>query len=193
MTEDSSEQNGSSLVLLDNNIIQFTLNKDVSPFVQKIYRELEKIGARLGISQIVVYESLKAIIFNEKKFNEVKNFLENSLTRYPIDEEVLVQAARVHELYGCDDSSKSIRSGISTEDIIIATTSMLLGAYVMTCDANDFPAPYFKEVYREFVYFKSGGRRKHLVVYIFQPDSEAVEAGLEKLSPPEISRKMSKS
>jgi len=193
MSKEPKEQAAKPAVfLLDNHMVQYFLSKDISPHIQFILDEIEKTGSELAISQVVVYESLKAIIFNEDKFNDVKDFLENSIIRYPVSEEVLLESARVHELYGSDNDAKNRRNGISTEDIIIATTSMLLGSYVITCDANDFPMPFFKEVHREFVYYERKSQRKHLVIYILQPDTEAVEAGLNKLSPPKMTKKKAK-
>jgi predicted nucleic acid-binding protein len=171
------------IFLLDNNMIQHLLNKEAGPHLKPLLEEIEKAGARLAVSQIVVYESLKAIIFNPEKSEVVIDFFEKSIKRYPVSEEVLVNAARLHELYGSDEYCRTHRSSISTEDVIIATTSITLGAYVMTCDANDFPAPFFKESHRQYIYYAHKGRRKHVIVYIFQPDAEAIEAGLNKLNP----------
>jgi len=182
---DSTTSRGGTapIVLLDNNMIQQFLNKEVGKELQDLLKTFSDLGAELAISQVVVYEALKAIVFNNAKFKEVSNFLEKYLIRYPVSEDVLVESARVHEIYGTDEHAKSSRSGISTEDIIIATTAMMLGAYVMTCDANDFPIPFFKENNRQCVYYEVKNRRKHIIIYLLEPDNEAINAALEQLNP----------
>lgn len=176
-------QASSPIILIDNNMIQHFLSKEYGKQLEPILKEVEEMGATLAVSQIVVYEALKAIVFNKDKFNEVSNFFEQYILRFPVDERVLVEAARVHEIYGIDKNTKSHRDSFSTEDIIIATTSMMQGAYVMTCDANDFPMPFFKETNRQYVYYEQKGRRKHLIVYLLEPDSEAISAALSTLTP----------
>lgn len=181
------------VILLDTHMIQHFLNKETAPHLVDTLKEIEEIGAVLGVSQIVVYESLKAIVFNEQKYKVVADFFEKYLVRYPVGEDVLFDAARVHELYGSDSNTKNRREGISTEDIIIGTTAMIQGAYVMTCDANDFPIPFFKEVDRKYVYYEVRNMRKHIVIYMLEPDAEAIEAGLYKANPPKVSKPVTKS
>lgn len=122
------------IILVDNNMIQHFLNKEVDARMGSLLQEIQQVGAVLAVSQIVVYEALKAIIFNDAKYREVSAFFEEYLVRYPVSEEVLVECARVHEIYGSNEHTKAHRGSFSTEDIIIATTAMMLGAYVMTCD-----------------------------------------------------------
>jgi predicted nucleic acid-binding protein len=170
-------------ILLDNNILQHFLNKDTGAQLQDILQEVEKIGAVLAVSDIVLYESLKAIAFNDAKSAAVTGFINKYLTRYQVDDNILTQAARVHEIYGSDSDTRQRRSGISTEDIIIGTTAMILGAYVMTCDCNDFPAPFFKENNRQIIYYDAGNKRKYFVMYLLEPDNAVIAAALEDLTP----------
>ncbi|HSX06388.1 MAG TPA: hypothetical protein VLG92_01565 [Candidatus Saccharimonadia bacterium] len=180
---DESAQTGVPIILIDNNMIQHFLSKEYGKQLETILKEIAAIGATLAVSQIVVYEALKAIVFNEDKFTEVSNFFEQYILRFPVDENVLIESARVHEIYGMDKNTKGHRDSFSTEDIIIATTSMLQGAYIMTCDANDFPMPFFKENNRRYVYYEQKGRRKHLIIYLLEPDNEAITAALNMLNP----------
>ncbi len=149
---------------------------------------MEATGLELAVSDIILYESLKAIAFNGKKSTSVIDFINKYLTRYNVDSNVLTQAARVHEIYGHDPDTRQRRSGISTEDIIIGTTSMILGAYILTCDCNDFPMPFFKENNRQIVYYTLGGKRKHIIMYLLEPDNEVIAAALAELEPPVTSK-----
>jgi len=178
---ENTEDESGPIILLDNNMIQHFLSKETGPYLEPILKEVKELGVRLAISQIVVYESLKAIVFNPKKSQPVLEFLGTYPTRYPVNEEVLVQAARVHEMYGSDKDTRKHRDKISSEDIIIGTTSMMLGAYVMTCDASDYPPPFFKEFNRQCITYEVNNRRKHVTVYILQPDNEVIDVFLSEL------------
>ncbi len=185
---DESAQATSPIILIDNSMIQHFLSKEYGKQLEPILKDLEEIGATLAVSQIVVYEALKAIVFNDDKFTQVSKFFEQYILRFPVDEGVLVECARVHEIYGMDKNTKSHRDSFSTEDIIIATTSMMRGAYIMTCDVNDFPMPFFKENNRQYVYYEQKGRRKHLIIYLLEPDPEAITAALNMLSPSKVEK-----
>jgi predicted nucleic acid-binding protein len=181
-TQKQSDTTDSTIIiLLDNNVVQAFLNKDTAPHLSGFLEEVEQIGATLAVSDITLYEALKAIIFDTKKATEVANFIDHYLTRYLVDDNVMINAARVHELYGSDKATKSSRHSCSTEDIINATTSMLLGAYILTSDGNDYPMPFFKEVSRIPVYFEVGNRRNYKVFYLLQPVSEAITDALSVL------------
>lgn len=172
------------VILLDNNILQHFLNKDTAPHLKELLDDVERVGAVLAVSDIILYESLKAIAFNDEKSGAVIEFIEKYLTRYQVDANVLTEAARVHEIYGSDSDTKQRRSGISTEDIIIGTTAMILGAFVLTSDCNDFPIPFFKENNRQIVFYEVNKKRKHIVIHLLQPDNDVIAAALADLMPP---------
>jgi predicted nucleic acid-binding protein len=140
------------------------------------------MGAELAVSDVILYESQKAIAFDPKKSGEVSDFISQYLTRYLVDDNVLIQAARVHEIYGSHETTKNYRSGFSTEDIIIGTTAMLLGAYVLTTDCNDFPAPFFKEVSRNVIYYEVKNRRRYKVIYVLEPDQQVIGEAVDNLT-----------
>lgn len=168
-------------ILLDTNMIQHFLDKEKSPHLTNILGTITGDEVELAVSLIVVYESLKAIVFKPEKFNQVNNFFRDYIIRYPIDERLLLEAARVHEMYGSIAAIKTHLDAISTEDIIIATTAMLYGAYVLTCDVNDYPAPFFKEANRIIVDYKKGRVQKHIVVYVLGPDDKIITRHLSQL------------
>jgi len=181
MADQSDESRGGPIILIDNNLIQSFLSKEIGPQLEPILKEVVDIKAELAVSDIILYEALKAIVFDEKKWKPVADFIDNTLARYEVNRDVLINAAKVHELYGGNENTRNHRQGISTEDIIIATTSMMLGAYIMTSDCNDFPRPFFTEVNKQIVFYKQGVRTKHIVIYLLQPDMEVIEHGLNHL------------
>ena len=159
----------------------FLLDTKTRPLLEPLMEELNSIGATLSVSDIVLYEVLKAIVFDPEKVQPVAEFIDNYLTRYLVDDTVLIGAARVHEMYGNEKSTKQYRDKFSTEDIVIATTSMLTGSYIITSDCNDYPAPFFIEVNRQTFYYEEGNRRKHLIIHILQPDQEVINDTFNQL------------
>ncbi len=159
----TDDTQASPIILLDTNTIQHALSKASAPQITAFLSELASDGnATLSISDIVIYESLKSIAFTPKKSNPVANFIDNSLTRYPISHDVLVGAAQLHEMYGKNDAVRAHLNAISTEDLIIAVTSILTGGFVLTSDCNDFPGPFFDVVHKQVFYFQDGSKRKHI-------------------------------
>ncbi len=86
-------------------------------------------------------------------------------------------------MYGANDNTKAYRPAISSEDIIIGTTAMMLGAHVLTCDCNDFPRPFFKEVNKRVLFYEEKGRQKHIIIYLLVPDANVIKATYASLDP----------
>jgi hypothetical protein len=103
-----------AIILLDNNVLQQILGKETAPLLAPILEEAEKANIELAVSDIIIYEALKSRIFKPEKFQPVTKFIDDSLVRYPVDDNVLVKAAQVHEMYGSKKEVKSQRDGIST-------------------------------------------------------------------------------
>ncbi|MCA9326204.1 type II toxin-antitoxin system VapC family toxin [Candidatus Saccharibacteria bacterium] len=170
------------IFLLDTNAVQSFLGDATAPLLRPTIEEIKEVGGILAVSDIVLYEALKSIVFKPKKLRSITAFIDEYLTRFTIDEDVLISAAQLYEIYGDEPACRPYRDKFSTEDIIIATTSVLTGAYILTSDCNDFPAPFFLEVNRQTFYYYKGHRRKHLILHLLQPDNGVINDALEKLS-----------
>ena len=184
MSTDSEQQNTPSkpiVIILDTNAIQAFLNDDTATELAGFLDEVQALGVVLAASDVSLYEALKSIVFDAKKTESVTSFFDNYLTRYLTDENILINAARVHEMYGADTATKGNRHSCSSEDIIIATTAMIEGAYVFTSDGNDYPMPFFKEMNRVPIYYQVGSRRKYKVFYLLEPDSDVIGDAIAKL------------
>ena len=95
--------------------------------------------------------------------------------------DVLISAAQLYEIYGDEPACRPYRDKFSTEDIIIATTSVPTGAYILTSIAM-ISGTIFLEVNRQTFYYYKGHRRKHLILHLLQPDNGVINDALEKLS-----------
>lgn len=170
------------IVLLDTNTIQHALGKATGPQLSPLLQELTNdFNATLAISDIVIYESLKSKAFKQKHVEEVTSFMDDKLTRYLVDHEVLISAAQLYDLYAANKEVKMSRDSFSIEDIIIAATAYKLNAYILTSDCNDFPRPYFTEVYKNVFYYEESGRSGHFIKYLFQPDFDVLQAALAQM------------
>lgn len=168
--------------MLDTNTLQHALGKSTAPEITLLLEELTNgFNAVLAISDIVIYEALKAKAFKQKHVDEVTTFMDEKLTRYLVDHGVLISAAQLYDLYAADKEVKMNRDSFSSEDIIIAATAYKLNAYVLTSDCNDFPRPYFTEIYKRVFYYQDNNRSRHFVKYLFQPDFDVLEAALAEI------------
>lgn len=159
-------------VILDSNAIHYGLDKKVASSFTPIILDLINKNFVPAVSQISVYETLKKT--NPKRETEILNFLKSNFKNYEIDDTVLLASARLFTFYGNEDN---IRNSISSEDIIIAATSILTGSLLLTADCNDFPRPFFDEVYKQPIFYSD---RKCVVIYLFRPDYDFLNEKIEK-------------
>ncbi len=177
MSDDAEEEASfqQTILLLDTNTIQYALHKECGPQVQAFLDELVSVNdGVLSISEIVIFESLKSIAFKPSKRDKVSDFIDSNLTRYQVNHSVLIGAAQMHEMMGAHDATKNYRQSITSEDLIIGVTAILTQGYIITSDCNDFPGPFFDVKHKDVIYYNEKGRRKHVVMYIIQPDMEII-------------------
>lgn len=179
-------QEGEQLVLLlDNNLIQYSLSpecgSDVWPFLEATATQN---NATLSISDIVIFEALKSIIFKTDKRQAVADFIDNNLVRYPVSHEVLIGAAQLHDMYGSDEYIRSYMNSISSEDLIIGVTAITTNGYIVTTNCKDFPEPFFDVADKRTFHFKDVKQKpKHIVTYIIKPDLMAINEIYNSLEP----------
>ncbi|MEK9201313.1 MAG: PIN domain-containing protein [Patescibacteria group bacterium] len=157
-----------SYLLIDTCVIQYVATKDVDLAVNEYLLEIKSRGFDFVISDISTYESLQGV--SAQKENELLSLL-NSLDRYPIDANTLIAAAQIKTLY---DLEKVPQNQISDGDKIIAATSILTGAPIVTSDLNDFPRPYFVELERKNIIYKHKNVDRMIPIYILSPNIDVV-------------------
>jgi predicted nucleic acid-binding protein len=151
------------IILLDTNIIQYSSSKSTSPKFIQFLIETNKKGI-LAVSEYSRFELIRG----------AKTSLEQELLKtfelfktYPISTEVLYASARIETLYRME---KIACEKISDGDKIIAATSIILNAPIITANGRDFPWPYFKEIDRTPVIYTEKNISKVILVSFFQPD-----------------------
>lgn len=67
-------------------------------------------------------------------------------------------------------------------DKIIAASALLSNSVILTANAVDFPAPFFKEVERQYITFAMKRERtRTIVVYLLQPQIEITEQRITEI------------
>jgi len=151
-------------IVLDSCVIQFALNKYLSPNLSKYLRSLIKAGFLLAISEISYFELFHgATLRQEKELNDALRLF----IRYRTDLPALIAASRLGGLYR---NLKIPDQQISVGDKIIAATSVLTGSLVLTANYNDFPRPFFREVEAKHIFFKKKNRDRMVIFYLLFPD-----------------------
>jgi predicted nucleic acid-binding protein len=156
-------------VILDTNIIQYSVNFPSSNAFRGYFSDLMNRGFGLAISQISGYEILRNKTIKQE--NEVFEFL-NVFNNYYVSAEVLLTAARLYNFFRNEGVFKT---NISDGDVIIAATSIWTNSLILTRNRGDFPYPFFLEV--EVVplsFIKSTGHSDCYTIALLKPNAEFI-------------------
>ena len=164
MENSNASLNDNPIVLLDTNIIQYSASKASATSFIDFLIEIHKIGLSLAVSEYSRFELIRgAKVSTEKELLETFE----KFKFYSISTEVLYASARIETLYRME---KIMCEKISDGDKIIAATSILLNAPIITANGRDFPWPYFKEINRTPIVYSEKNISKVILVSTFQPD-----------------------
>lgn len=165
----NSELNSQVVLILDTNILQYYSTSEIRPSLEKLLIDLSKTTkATYGISKITISELLSgASISQETKALEQLNVLK----QFSIDDTILVASAQLLNLYKLQNIQDQ---QINLGDRIIAATSILTGYPILTADVNDFPRPYFIEVYRHLLTYSKKNSTQSICLQILSPDIQLI-------------------
>ncbi|MCP6719534.1 MAG: hypothetical protein KJI71_04930 [Patescibacteria group bacterium] len=160
--------------LLDTCVLQDLSSPRIGKKVLEILGGLTVKGAKLAISQYCAFELLRGA---NKKNEEAGLGIINSFKNYIVSDNVFLMAARLTTLY----KNEKTDSGISDGDKIIAATSIITSAPIITRDGSDFPRPFFKELKCETITYDEKKRRKKTTVMFFlEPNYEVITKKFEE-------------
>tara|TARA_Y100000310_G_scaffold234036_1_gene236944 strand:+ start:1169 stop:1702 length:534 start_codon:yes stop_codon:yes gene_type:complete len=153
-------------IILDSCTIQYLDNKAMKLSLWKILKHLRQNKNVFNIALISYYELLSECPKNkEEKLLKILGFF----NIHKFSEEVIVTAARLATCYRLEPNIKNHQS-INDGDKIIAATAMLSDSFILTANANDFPRPFFNEVYKENIIYKKKNKDYLLSMYLLKPD-----------------------
>ncbi len=164
------------LIILDSNIIQYTAQPKSADAFNAYIADLVSRGFEYAISTITIYELLKGA--NKRTKEKVVKLL-RQFTKFELPENVLQTAAELESVYKIDEIQPK---EIDDADKIIGATALLSYGLILTANARDFPAPYFKEIERKFITFEEKRERtKTIVVYILRPEAAIIEQRIQEI------------
>lgn len=174
--EKTSNDQLPQLIILDSNIIQYTAQPKSADAFNVYIVDLVSRGFEFAISAITIYELLKGA---NKKTKEKMVKLLKQFTKFELPENVLETAAELESVYKVENIQPK---EIEDADKIIGATALLSYALILTANARDFPAPYFKEIERKIITFEEKRERtKTIVIYLLKPEATIIEKHIQEI------------
>lgn len=161
-------------VILDTCIISCFSNDELGAKLITLLNEVVALGYGIAISDITLFESINGTsVETEIKMEQILQGVE----RYYIKKDVLFAAAHMGGLYKAHNYQLD-QFGIG--DQIIAGTSVIRNALVLTKNGRDFPPPMFKELDRRMIEYTSKEYPVCVPVYFMEPQLEYISAHYDK-------------
>lgn len=169
-------------ILLDSNIISSLSNEDLANKILAVLKEAIDIGYALAISDITFFELLNGTTVP----TEQKMILALSgVDRFYVKKDILVAAAHLGALYKAHDLQLD-QFGLA--DQVIAATSVIRNCIIFTKNGRDFPQPFFKELDRRMLEYKSKEYPVCVPVYFMEPQLSYIGEYYQKRLEPYYSK-----
>ncbi len=154
------------LLVIDTNIISHAL----TPSQTLAYAKLLEIYQKDYTFMVTGYTQFELLVGSTKARQEAtKEYIKENMSYVELSQVLIDFAARIMNLYKNHKSTKGMK--ISEADVINAALAIAKTSPVMTIDNNDYPTPFFKEIARERVSYKSSKSREVMdTVYVLEPD-----------------------
>jgi predicted nucleic acid-binding protein len=157
-------------ILLDSCIIQYSSDSYRSLEFMKYLYALTTRGFSLSISEFTFFELLRGIPTTKKENILIEKLL--LFGRFAVTNKVLVAAAQLITLY---NAQKIPPDQIQDGDLILAATSILEGAPILTANVNDFPRPFFDTLEHQLIHFNVKNNQQMIVTNILQPNIQIIQ------------------
>jgi|SRR6185437_15952922 len=138
------------LLLVDANIISHALTTNQTPAYAKLFAEFESDY----LFVVTGYTKYEVMCSSDKSHRDkTEEYLEQNMAYASLSKPLMDFAARLCFLYGNHSSTKGKQ--ITMGDIVNAAFSIAKNCAILTIDNNDYPTPFFREVERKRVTYKS--------------------------------------
>jgi len=165
----------SKYLLLDSCIVEYWLDKYLNPAVYEFLSKKSELGTVLAVSEISYMELIDGAY--KEKIERVRKLLEKYI-RFEVSQRVLSGAALLSSIYSLQNAKTN---GASMEDKIIAMTSLVHRAQIVTANVADFPYPFFVQVESENILFRKKNKDQYLSIAVLKPNVEIINSWYEKL------------
>lgn len=165
------------ILVVDANIISHALTPSQTSVYVTLFADLEKTY-RFAVTGFTKYE---VICSSDKSHREkIEEFLEQNMSYINLNKQLLDFASRVSFLYKHHPSTKG--HIITMGDIINGAFTLARDCHLLTIDNNDYPIPFFQEIDRKRIEYKSkNGKHQVDTVHIFRADTECTKESLSRL------------
>lgn len=159
------------LLVVDANIISHALTPNQTDAYTALFRDLEQ-QYRFVVTGFTMFELLRSS--DRANRQKIITYLSQEMTRVDLSDVLMNFAARVSYLYS---KHISTRGHMITEgDVINAALAIVKGCPLLTIDSLDYPTPFFQEIDRKRVEYRSTRNREVInTVYILNPDMENIK------------------
>lgn len=157
----------SQAILLDTCIVRnlFSKEKLLREKTEQFLDELRKSENKLYVSEYTSYELLRGIDSSKKSKAEE---IIAGFDMVPTSKNRLDRATRLYTALHENPATKSSLASISDIDIFIG--SLIFNdqkPLLLTADYNDFPSPFFDEVYKQDIQYKKAKGAQCCMYYYF--------------------------
>lgn len=156
------------LLVVDTNILSHALTPNQTEAYEALFVELEQTY-KFVVTGFTRFELLRS----SDKDNQAKitKYLQSDMVNIDLSTTLMDFSARVNNLYAKHPSTKGHK--ITEGDIINASLAIIKDCPIITIDSLDYPTPFFQEIDRKRVEYKSvRGRDVIDTVYILKPDMD---------------------
>src|SRR6266700_7651320 len=167
-TIQDNTQKQAQYVIVDTNVLIYAGSKqrEKSEAVIRCLEDVVATGKLLAISEITVYEYLRRLW--GRKAEEAAEHLKQ-YERKVVSSEVFSLAAHLDGLYVEEGIDR-----VDDADKIIAATTILENALVLTGNHKDFPSPFFVPDTFMTLPIKSRNYTRHLDLALYRPHFELI-------------------
>lgn len=155
-------------VIIDTQVFTYLSDSNKTAEVVSFFNEVTSANYSLNYSDITTYEVMKSV--TRKNEERALNLL-NTFGLFPVRTEELKAAARLEVLYRME---KINTDRISLADCIIAATSILSNAPIITVNHKDYPRPYFIELHSRRLSYVINDVRTTDVIFLLSPNLDVL-------------------
>lgn len=154
--------------VIDSCILEYLLRKEmIDPILQQLdmwrgnYLEI-------GISEITYAELLDGA-YRDKELKVIE--LIEKLYSFSISKSVLKTAGKLGSIYKQEFGAEK---GISIGDKIIAATSIIHGAPIVTANIKDFPQPFFRVIKNKNIIYRKDSSDRMIYIAVLYPNYDYI-------------------
>ncbi|MDA1317021.1 MAG: PIN domain-containing protein [bacterium] len=155
-------------LLLDSCIVQYLLNKEISPNLRQQLKKWSGDIFNFAISEITYAELLNGTLKNKEA--EVISLLDKFYS-FTISKRIIKGCGKLGSVY--KEYNQSLKE-IDTGDRIIASTAIINNLFIVTANVRDFPFPFFSSIANYNIIFEKKRNKRMISIAVLKPNYEFI-------------------